>query len=105
MPMLTCTIAPRPLRAKREVAGVNGVNGVNGVHQMLRTAGKANRHKFRALLLGMAMNFLSGHSKRDPDRHPDHAKGTRPPLLPWFAVAFAVLVAINSTGRLPAAAG
>ncbi|SEA16282.1 YeiH family protein [Variovorax sp. YR216] len=29
--------------------------------------------------------------------------GARPPLLPWFAVAFAVLVAINSTGWLPAA--
>jgi len=31
------------------------------------------------------------------------AGGKRPPLLPWFAVAFAVLVAINSTGWLPAA--
>jgi uncharacterized integral membrane protein (TIGR00698 family) len=30
------------------------------------------------------------------------AAGPRPPLLPWFAVAFAVLVAINSTGWLPA---
>ncbi|MDO5290098.1 MAG: putative sulfate exporter family transporter [Pseudomonadota bacterium] len=30
-------------------------------------------------------------------------QGARPPLLPWFAVAFAVLVAINSTGWLPAA--
>lgn len=29
--------------------------------------------------------------------------GPRPPLLPWFAVAFAVLVAINSTGWLPEA--
>ncbi|GAA3996987.1 putative sulfate exporter family transporter [Comamonas faecalis] len=27
--------------------------------------------------------------------------GPRPPLLPWFAVGFAVLVAINSTGWLP----
>jgi len=27
--------------------------------------------------------------------------GERPPLLPWFAVAFAVLVAINSTGVVP----
>ena len=27
--------------------------------------------------------------------------GERPPLLPWFAVAFAVLVAINSTGVIP----
>lgn len=26
----------------------------------------------------------------------------RPPLLPWFAVAFAVLVAVNSTGFVPA---
>lgn len=30
------------------------------------------------------------------------AGGARPPLLPWFAVAFAVLVAINSTGWIPA---
>lgn len=31
------------------------------------------------------------------------ASGPRPPLLPWFAVAFAALVAVNSTGWLPAA--
>jgi uncharacterized integral membrane protein (TIGR00698 family) len=31
------------------------------------------------------------------------AGGPRPPLLPWFAVAFAVLVAINSTGVMPGA--
>lgn len=31
------------------------------------------------------------------------APGPRPPLLPWFAVAFAVLVAVNSTGWLPGA--
>lgn len=30
--------------------------------------------------------------------------GPRPPLLPWFTVAFALLVAVNSTGWLPAAA-
>lgn len=30
------------------------------------------------------------------------AGGARPPLLPWFAVAFAVLVAVHSTGWLPA---
>ncbi|HEX3138605.1 MAG TPA: putative sulfate exporter family transporter, partial [Rhizobacter sp.] len=29
--------------------------------------------------------------------------GKRPPLLPWFAVAFAALIALNSTGWLPAA--
>ena len=31
------------------------------------------------------------------------AGGARPPLLPWFAVAFAVLVVFNSTGWLPKA--
>jgi len=35
-------------------------------------------------------------------RRAGEAAGPRPPLLPWFAVAFAVLVAINSTGWLPA---
>ena len=29
------------------------------------------------------------------------AQGQRPPLLPWFVVAFAVLVAMNSGGLLP----
>jgi uncharacterized membrane protein YadS len=29
--------------------------------------------------------------------------GKRPPLLPWFAVAFVVLASINSTGVIPAA--
>ncbi|MES2878196.1 MAG: putative sulfate exporter family transporter, partial [Pseudomonadota bacterium] len=29
--------------------------------------------------------------------------GARPPMLPWFAVAFAALVALNSTGWLPVA--
>jgi len=28
--------------------------------------------------------------------------GKRPPMLPWFAVAFVVLAAVNSTGWVPA---
>jgi uncharacterized integral membrane protein (TIGR00698 family) len=32
-----------------------------------------------------------------------HDSGKRPPLLPWFAVAFALLVVVNSTGVVPAA--
>lgn len=31
------------------------------------------------------------------------AGGERPPLLPWFAVVFALLVAVNSTGWVPSA--
>ena len=33
----------------------------------------------------------------------DRTSGPRPPLLPWFAVAFAVLVLVNSSGWLPEA--
>jgi uncharacterized integral membrane protein (TIGR00698 family) len=40
---------------------------------------------------------------RARNRDGGQAAGPRPPLLPWFAVAFAVLVAINSTGWLPSA--
>jgi uncharacterized integral membrane protein (TIGR00698 family) len=40
---------------------------------------------------------------RARDRDAGAASGPRPPLLPWFAVAFALLVAINSTGWLPKA--
>ncbi len=36
-------------------------------------------------------------------RRVGEADGPRPPLLPWFAVAFAVLVTVNSVGLLPAA--
>lgn len=35
-------------------------------------------------------------------RKSQEAGGPRPPLLPWFAVAFAVLVVVNSSGWLPA---
>jgi uncharacterized integral membrane protein (TIGR00698 family) len=42
-------------------------------------------------------------SQRHQRAQGEAGTGPRPPLLPWFAVAFAVLVAINSTGWLPAA--
>jgi uncharacterized integral membrane protein (TIGR00698 family) len=41
-------------------------------------------------------------------RSPDASDGHKPPLLPWFAVAFALLVIVNSVGWIPksvAAAG
>ena len=48
----------------------------------------------------------AGDHVRGDDRPRSAARaagGERPPLLPWFAVAFAVLVAINSTGWVPSA--
>jgi len=40
---------------------------------------------------------------RARSRDDSQAFGPRPPLLPWFAVAFAVLVAVNSFGWIPKA--
>ena len=34
-------------------------------------------------------------------KHGGHGEGERPPLLPWFATAFALLVAINSLAPIP----
>ncbi len=42
-------------------------------------------------------------ARRHTQANGEAMSGARPPLLPWFAVAFAALVAINSTGCLPGA--
>lgn len=49
-----------------------------------------------ACLLPVILFAVAFTRRRDTQRD-----GPRPPLLPWFAVAFALLVAINSTGWLP----
>ncbi len=41
------------------------------------------------------------HLAREGGQAVERALAKRPPLLPWFAVAFAVLVGVNSTGVLP----
>lgn len=45
-----------------------------------------------------ARQAVAGDAKQDPDS----PAAARPPLLPWFAVAFAALVVVNSTGWVPA---
>jgi len=47
-------------------------------------------------VIAFAVGLVRGRSKQRR-----RSRGPRPPLLPSFAVAFAVLVAINSTGWLP----
>jgi uncharacterized integral membrane protein (TIGR00698 family) len=42
-------------------------------------------------------------TRRHMQANGEAMSGPRPPLLPWFAVAFALLVVVNSTGWLPAA--
>jgi uncharacterized integral membrane protein (TIGR00698 family) len=51
-----------------------------------------------AMLLPVIVLAVVMSRKLDKDAP---AGAERPPLLPWFAVAFAVLVAINSTGWVP----
>jgi uncharacterized integral membrane protein (TIGR00698 family) len=47
--------------------------------------------------LGLGMKATSAPG----GTHADDGPSARPPLLPWFAVAFAALVAVNSAGWLP----
>jgi uncharacterized integral membrane protein (TIGR00698 family) len=49
----------------------------------------------------MITRFGSRTASADGGTGAGRESGTRPPLLPWFAVAFAVLVAVNSTGWVP----
>lgn len=55
---------------------------------------------FRVALLLPAVLVISFLFRK---AHLDGGTGAKPPLLPWFLIAFAALVAINSTGMAPQA--
>ncbi|MEJ8859666.1 putative sulfate exporter family transporter [Variovorax robiniae] len=48
------------------------------------------------VILVITLSYRKDHAAAD-------ASGARPPLLPWFVVAFALLVGLNSAGLIPAA--
>jgi hypothetical protein len=52
-----------------------------------------------AMLLPVILIITLAYRKQQPERE---AGAPKPPLLPWFVVAFAILVAINSVGLIPA---
>lgn len=54
---------------------------------------------FRVALLLPAVLVISFLFRK---AHTDADAGAKPPLLPWFLIAFAALVALNSTGTVPA---
>ncbi len=57
----------------------------------------------RVAMLVPAVLLAAWLARRHLASQPEaRAAGRHPPLLPWFAVAFAVLVGVNSTGWLPA---
>ena len=51
-----------------------------------------------AMLLPVILIITLSYRKQQPARE---AGAPKPPLLPWFVVAFAILVAINSVGLIP----
>jgi uncharacterized integral membrane protein (TIGR00698 family) len=51
-----------------------------------------------AMLLPVILVITLSYRKQQPARE---AGAPKPPLLPWFVVAFAILVAINSVGLIP----
>jgi uncharacterized integral membrane protein (TIGR00698 family) len=51
-----------------------------------------------AMLLPVILIITLSYRKQQPERE---AGAPKPPLLPWFVVAFAILVAINSAGLIP----
>ncbi len=56
----------------------------------------------RVAMLVPAVLLAAWLARRHMASQPEaQAAGRRPPLLPWFALAFAVLVGVNSTGWLP----
>jgi uncharacterized integral membrane protein (TIGR00698 family) len=57
------------------------------------------------IMLAVMMTRVGGAATGFADSAAEgrQASGARPPLLPWFAVAFALLVAISSTGWVPQA--
>lgn len=67
---------------------------------ILLAAALARQHLVReAQALAKAQAATAGGPSNSANDAPVQAP--RPPLLPWFAVAFAVLVGVNSTGWLP----
>lgn len=51
----------------------------------------------------MASRYVREQARLAGGTTVEETPGKRPPLLPWFAAAFAVLVVVNSTGWLPQA--
>jgi uncharacterized integral membrane protein (TIGR00698 family) len=100
-PMLTQLLGLAPLDAGMFLgATIHDVAQVVGAGYSISTeAGDAATlvKLMRVAMLLPVIVFASLFTRRSGQAE----GGERPPLLPWFAVAFAVLVAINSTGWVP----
>ncbi|WER49159.1 YeiH family protein [Cupriavidus sp. WKF15] len=106
-PMLAQVLALPALQAGAFIGGtIHDVAQVVGAgYSISHEAGDAATliKLMRVAMLLPVIALAAWLSQRHQRAQGEAGTGKRPPLLPWFAVAFAVLVAINSTGWLPAA--
>jgi len=106
-PMVAQLLALTSLQAGAFIGGtVHDVAQVVGAgYSISQEAGDAATliKLMRVAMLLPVIALAAWLSQRHQRAQGEAGPGPRPPLLPWFAVAFAVLVAINSTGWLPAA--
>ncbi len=107
-PMVTGALEMQPLSAGFFLGGtIHDVAQVVGAgYSLSNEAGDAATlvKLMRVAMLLPVIALAAWLARRHVAANGDGAgAGTRPPLLPWFAVAFAVLIAVNSTGWLPAA--
>lgn len=106
-PMLTRALGMEPTAAGYFIGGtIHDVAQVVGAgYSLSHEAGDAATlvKLLRVAMLLPVIMLAALLTRRHLAAHQQTADGPRPPLLPWFAVAFAVLVVINSTGWLPAA--
>lgn len=105
-PMLTHALGMAPVQAGFFIGGtIHDVAQVVGAgYSLSHEAGdaatlvKLMRVAMLLPVIALAAALARRHQRSDGGGEPG---ATRPPLLPWFAVAFAVLVLLNSTGWLP----
>lgn len=105
-PMIAQLLALQPLQAGAFIGGtIHDVAQVVGAgYSISHEAGDVATliKLMRVAMLLPVIALAAWLSQRHQRAQGEAGTGTRPPLLPWFAVAFAVLVGINSTGWLPA---
>lgn len=105
-PMLTQWLGLTPLQAGMFIGGtIHDVAQVVGAgYSLSHEAGDAaTLVKLVRVAMLLPVIALAAWLARRHIQSNGGEQGSRPPLLPWFAVAFAVLVVVNSTGWLPAA--
>jgi uncharacterized integral membrane protein (TIGR00698 family) len=107
--MVTYPILTTALGMDEQTAGVFFGATIHDVAQVVGAGGLVSPEAqdsatimklFRVALLLPAVLVISFLFRKG---HAESEAGAKPPLLPWFLIVFAALVALNSTGTVPSA--